>query len=60
MDCGQNQQKCNMEFMLAYGACSEDDYPNIDDRVACMSTYWDSDCYDCLCDFVTVTGGSCP
>ena len=54
---------CDEEFELGLLVCDVMDYvpDNIEGYIACMASYYDDDCYDCLCDVVLAdTGYSCP
>ena len=53
---------CDLEFVIAYVNCPQEDYyPDIDAYIGCLASNFDSDCHDCLCDYIyTLTGESCP
>ena len=58
-DCGDN---CDLEFVIALQNCPPEEYrPNIVAWIGCLTSFLDSDCHDCLCDWIyTNTGVSCP
>merc|ERR1712110_173786 len=54
---------CDLEFVIAYVNCPQEDYypDDVDGYMGCLASYFDSDCHDCLCDYLyTNTGASCP
>ena len=58
--CGDD---CDQEVLIGFLSCDIMDYypDDVEGYVACIASYFDSDCYDCLCDAILAeTGVACP
>ena len=54
--CGEG---CVRNYVMAYAECK--DAEDADAYVACLAYWFGVDCYDCLCDYVSLsTGVDCP
>ena len=50
---------CDNEFVSACETCNQEHFHDAFSYFACMEEFFDSDCHDCLCDYISdKTGGA--